>query len=72
MGTLHLAVNMLAFLKVYTFQKSKVGTLHQERNLFSQEHHAFFEQPASSMLAMINYLSRLVKIPLQLFGRLSC
>ena len=27
-----------------------MGTLHQERNLFSQEHHVFFEQPASSMI----------------------
>jgi len=34
-------------------QKSKVGTLHQERNIFSQEHHAFFEQLASSMLMLV-------------------
>ena len=50
MGTLHLAVNMLVFLKIILFHKSKVGTLHQERN------HAFFEQPASSMSMMINSL----------------
>jgi len=37
-------------------QKSKVGTLHQERNIFFEEHHAFFEQPASSML-MIGQLA---------------
>jgi len=55
-GTLHLAVNMLAFLKICTFQKSKVGTLHQKRNIFSQEHHAFFEQLASSMMMLIKYI----------------
>jgi len=55
-GTLHLAVNLLAFLKDRAFQKSKVGTLHQKRNIFSQEHHAFFEQLASSMMMLIKYL----------------
>jgi hypothetical protein len=46
------------------FLRSKVGTLQQERNLFSQEHHAFFEQPASSMLMLVNWFSRFVEIPL--------
>jgi len=55
------------FLEDFTVQKSKVGTLHQERNIFSQEHHAFFKQPASSMLMMVNWFSKLVKIPLQSF-----
>jgi len=55
-GTLHLAVNMLASLKICIFQKSKVGTLHRKRNIFSQEHHAFFEQLASSMTMLIKYL----------------
>jgi len=45
-----------------------VGTLHQEENLFSQEHHAFFEQPASSMMMLVNWFSSLIEIPLQLFG----
>jgi len=27
-----------------------VGTLHQGRKLFSQEHHTFFEEPASSTI----------------------
>jgi len=52
-GTLHLAVNMLAFLKICTFRKSQVGTLHRKRNIFSQEHHAFFEELASSMMMMM-------------------
>jgi len=61
------------FLKDCTFFKKKVKWAHfiEKRNIFSQEHHAFFEQPASSMSMLINYLLRLVKIPLQLFGRLS-
>jgi len=55
-GTLHLAVNMLAFLMICTFRKSKVGTLHRKRNIFSQEHHTFFEQLASSMMMLIKYI----------------
>ena len=38
---------------------------------FLKEHLAFFEQPASSMLMLVNWFSRLVKISLQLFKRLS-
>ena len=44
------------FLKICTFRKSKVGTLHRKRNIFSQEHHAFFEQLASSMMMLIKYI----------------
>jgi len=44
------------FFEVFTFQKSKVGTLRRKRNIFSQEHHAFFEQLASSMMMLIKYL----------------
>ena len=62
MGTLHLAVNLLAFLKDRAFQKSKVGTLHQKRNIFSQEHHAFFEQLASSMMMLIRFGQNTVAI----------
>jgi len=43
-------------LKDCTFYKSKVGTIHREKKYFSQEHHAFFEQPASSTSILINYL----------------
>jgi len=38
------------FSIIWDFLKSKVGTLHQGRKHFSQEHHAFFEQPASSTI----------------------
>jgi len=56
-GHTSLCSEFACFLKVRTFQKSKVGTLDQERNLFSQEHHVFFEQPASSMLMLVNWFS---------------
>jgi len=49
---------MLAFFKPYTFQKSKVGTFHQERNPFSQEHHAFFGQLASLASTVVDYHPR--------------
>jgi len=49
-------VDTLAFLKAYTFEKSKVGILYQERNLFSQEHHALFGQPTSSVSMVVDCL----------------
>jgi len=55
-GTLHLAVNMLAFWEIVLFIKVKWAHFTEKRNIFSQEHHAFFEQPASSMSMLINYL----------------
>ena len=45
------------FLAYFAMQKSKVGTLHRKRNIFSQEHHAFFEQLASLMLMLVNLFS---------------
>jgi len=47
---------LACFFEACTFQKSKVGTLHRKRNIFSHEHHAFFEQLASSMMILIKYL----------------
>jgi len=40
------------FSILWDFPESKVGTLHQGRKLFSQEHHAFFEQLASSTIGL--------------------
>jgi len=56
-GTLHLAVNMLAFLKSILFGKVKWAHFTRKEIFFSQEHHAFFEQPASSMLMLVNQFS---------------
>jgi len=56
-GTLHLVVNLLAFfVKDILFIKVKWAHFIEKRNIFSQEHHAFFEQPASSMSMLVNYL----------------
>jgi len=53
-GTLHLAVNLLAFLMLLPFKKAKWA--HFTRKEIFLEHHAFFEQPASSMSMLINCL----------------
>jgi len=51
-----LAVNLLAFWKTLHFIKVKWAHFINKRNIFSQEHHAFFEQSASSMIMLVNYL----------------
>jgi len=67
-GTLHLAVNLLAFLKTFTFEKSKVGTLHQKRNLFWSRAPCII-QTTGFFDDDVDWLSlELVKTPLQLFG----
>jgi len=54
------------------FRKAKWSHFTMKEIFLNLEHHAFFEQPASSTSMLINYLFELVKIPLQLFGQLSC
>jgi hypothetical protein len=55
-GTLHLAVNLLAFLTFIPFKKVKWAHFTRKEIFFDLEHHAFFEQPASSMSMLINCL----------------
>jgi len=60
------------FLKHYTFWKSKVGTLHQERNLFLLKAPCIL-RTTYFIDADVDQLSfELVKILLQLFGWFSC
>jgi len=47
---------MLAFLKSILFRKVKWEHFIRKEIIFDKEHHAFFEQPASSMLMLINCL----------------
>jgi hypothetical protein len=51
----------LLFESLY-FSNSKVGTLHQETILFSQEHHALFWQPTSSVKDCLLYWSKKFKM----------
>jgi len=67
-GTLHLAVKMLAFLMFIPFKKVKWAHFTRKEIFFDLEHHAFFEQLTSSMSKLS---VELVKEPLQLFGQLS-
>ena len=47
----------LFFERLY-FEKSKVGRLHQERNIFSQEHHVLFGQLASLVSMVVDCLPK--------------
>jgi len=47
---------MLAFGKSILFRKVKWANFIRKKIFFDKEHHAFFEQPASSMSMLINYL----------------
>jgi len=55
-GTLHLAVNMLAFMRSILFRKVKWAHFTRKEIFFNLEHHAFFEQPASSTPVLVNCL----------------
>ena len=61
MGTLHLTVNMLAFRNYILLRKEKWTHFIRKEIFFSQEHHALFGQPASSVSILINYLMSWLK-----------
>ncbi len=71
-ATYYHAVNTFAFLRFILFRKVKWAHFTRKEIFFNLEHHAFFEQPASSMIILINCLSSWSKYRLQLFGRFFC
>jgi len=56
------------FYEIYTFQKSKVGTLHQERNLFQFRTPCILRTTYFFDVGVGQLSFELVKTPLQLFG----